>query len=80
MQVLYEGGNDFTALFNVHVRNLDGTARLFRANIIETGTNDRRWTSIRHPISIDGDNHQELNTFGGNVRLSWDSVASPCTR
>src|SRR5690349_11704792 len=27
--------DDFTALFNVHMRNLDGTARLFRANIIQ---------------------------------------------
>jgi iron complex outermembrane receptor protein len=40
VQVLYEGGDDFSALFNAHMRNLDGTARLFRANIIESGSND----------------------------------------
>ena len=33
-------GRRLRALFNVHARNLDGTARLFRANIIEPGTND----------------------------------------
>ncbi len=50
---IYEGYNDRAArvqlntrttisdaLFNVHMRNLDGTARLFRANIIEFGSND----------------------------------------
>ena len=30
----------FSALFNVHGRDLNGTARLFRANIIKPGTND----------------------------------------
>src|SRR5688572_14799336 len=39
VQVQYENDN-FSALFNAHMRNLDGTARLFRANIIEAGTNN----------------------------------------
>lgn len=37
-QLLYDAGGNFTALFNVHLRSLDGTARVFRANIIEQGT------------------------------------------
>ena len=39
VQALFEG-EGFEALFNVHARHLNGTARLFRANILEPGTND----------------------------------------
>ena len=35
VQLLYEPATISNALFNVHARSLDGTARLFRANIIE---------------------------------------------
>src|SRR5690606_9041290 len=38
VQFLYEG-DDFEALFNLHKRKLNGTARLFRANIIQPGSN-----------------------------------------
>ncbi len=37
LQFLYENAG-FSALFNVHARSLDGSARMFRANIIESGT------------------------------------------
>ena len=40
VQFLYDSATDCRALFNVHARSLDGTARLFRANIFEPGTND----------------------------------------
>src|SRR5687768_8146041 len=39
VQVQYEN-ETVSALFNAHLRSLDGTARLFRANIIESGSND----------------------------------------
>jgi iron complex outermembrane receptor protein len=70
-QLLYET-DTFSALFNVHVRNLDGTARLFRANIIESGSNDLVDGFDSDTISIDGDNDQELENLGGSVQLSWD--------
>ena len=38
VQFLYEG-EGFEALLNLHRRDLNGTARLFRANIIEPGSN-----------------------------------------
>jgi iron complex outermembrane recepter protein len=73
VQVLYEPGDQFSALFNAHVRNLDGTARLFRANVIEPGTNDLiAGFDADSPIFADGQNRQELNIKGGNVRLKWD--------
>jgi len=73
VQLQYEPGENFSALFNAHMRNLDGTARLFRANIIETGTNDLvDGQDEDSPIFADGQNRQELNIKGGNIRLRWD--------
>jgi iron complex outermembrane recepter protein len=73
LQLQYERGEDFTALFNLHARNLDGTARLFRANIIEAGSNDLiDGFDEDSPILADGANRQELNIFGGSIRLRWD--------
>jgi iron complex outermembrane recepter protein len=72
LQVQYEN-EKFSALFNVHARSLDGTARLFRANIIEAGSNDLIDDfEADSPLSIDGANRQELNIVGGSVRLRWD--------
>jgi iron complex outermembrane receptor protein len=73
VQLQYERDEDFSALFNVHMRNLDGTARLFRANIIEAGSNDLiDGFDADSPIFADGANRQELNILGGSVRLRWD--------
>ena len=72
LQFLYAPNEDFDALFNVHARSLDGTARLFRANIIEPGSNDLVPGFERDEIAIDGRNFQELDTWGANARLRWD--------
>ncbi len=73
MQVQYERGEDFSALFNLHARNLDGTARLFRANIIEPGSNDLvDGFDEDSPLFADGANRQQLDIFGGSIRLRWD--------
>ncbi|HET7842735.1 MAG TPA: TonB-dependent receptor [Xanthomonadales bacterium] len=72
LQFLYAPNEDFDALFNVHARSLDGTARLFRANIIQQGSNDFVPGFDRESIAIDGRNFQELDTWGANARLRWD--------
>jgi iron complex outermembrane receptor protein len=73
VQVQYERDENFSALFNLHARNLDGTARLFRANIIQPGSNDLiDGFDADSPISADGANRQELNIFGGSIQLRWD--------
>jgi iron complex outermembrane receptor protein len=72
VQVKYERGDDFSALFNAHLRSLDGTARLFRANIIQAGTNNLVAGFDPDTISIDGHNRQELDIFGGSVQLKWN--------
>jgi len=71
VQFLYEG-DSFEGLFNLHRRKLDGTARVFRANIIEPGTNNLIPGFKRKQASLDGDNFSELTTWGGNARLRWD--------
>ncbi|HWR96161.1 MAG TPA: TonB-dependent receptor [Arenimonas sp.] len=70
-QLMYKS-DGFEALFGAHYRNLDGTARLFRANMIEPGTNKPVSGFDRDKIAIDGLNEQELTQFGANARLRWD--------
>jgi iron complex outermembrane receptor protein len=71
-QLLYAPNKTFSALFNLHARSIDGTARLFRANIIKPGTNDLVDGFDEERISIDGKNEQDIDTFGASARLRWD--------
>ncbi len=72
LQVLVKPTRDFTALFNVHARNLDGTATLFRANILKQGTNELVDNFDYGSYPTDGINRQHLKTKGGSMRLKWD--------
>jgi iron complex outermembrane recepter protein len=72
VQFLYEPSKDLSALFNFHGRELRGSARVFRANIIEPGTNDLVSNFDASKISIDGINSQKLSNYGGNVRVKWN--------
>ena len=72
VQFLYDGANDFTALFNLHARSLDGTARLFRANIIQPGSNELVPDFDRDIVYYDGLNDQDLDAFGGIAKLEWN--------
>ena len=72
VQLLYKpAGGDFSALLSVHERDLDGTARLFRANIIQPGTNDLVAGFDPYQISIDGKNAQTLQSNGASAHLRW---------
>ena len=71
LQFLYEPGKDFSALFNIHARDLKGSARLFRANIIKPGTNDFVNGFDFTKVSFDGKNESKLKTNGGSIRLRW---------
>jgi iron complex outermembrane receptor protein len=71
-QLAFAPSDHFYGLFNVHVRELDGTARLFRANIIAPGTNQLVGGFDRDSIAIDGKNFQKLNAHGASARLRWD--------
>jgi iron complex outermembrane receptor protein len=68
-QLQYDGGKDFNALVNVHARDMTGSARLFRANIIQKGSNDLVAGFDEEKISTDGKNEQEVKSTGASLRL-----------
>ena len=72
LQFLYEPNKDFSALFNVHARDLKGSARLFRANIIKPGTNDFVDGFDITKVSFDGQNESRLKTSGASLRMRWN--------
>ncbi len=72
LQVLFQPGDDFSALFNVHARHLTGSPRLFRANIFQSGSNQLVDGFDADKVSIDGGGKQELQTYGGSAKLSWN--------
>lgn len=69
LQLQYAPGKDVNALLNVHARDMTGSARLFRANIIKPGTNDLVAGFDEEKISTDGKNEQNLQSSGANLRL-----------
>ncbi len=70
-QLAYDG-EDFSALFNIHGRDMDGTARVFRANIIKPGTNNFTPEYDRFTVSHDGGNEQIVQSKGFMGKLEWD--------
>ena len=76
LQWLYEPGKDFSALFNVHARDYTGSARLFRANIIQPGSNNFVAGFDERQVAFDGINRAELQNQGANLRLKWNLGAA----
>ncbi|MFZ6646182.1 TonB-dependent receptor [Undibacterium sp. TJN25] len=72
LQLLYKPSTTFNALFNLHARGTEGSSRLFRANLLATGSNDIVPGYSPGTISINGHNTQNLHSDGGSVRLNWD--------
>jgi len=72
LQFLYERSDSFSALVNIHARSLDGTARMFRANIFEPGTNNLVSGFDPEVVFFDGRNYQDLDSNGASLRLRWD--------
>jgi len=71
-QLLWKPDTSFSALFNVHGRALDGSARLFRANIIKQGSNDLVDGFDPDKTSINGGNEQQFRSSGGSASLTWN--------
>lgn len=70
-QVLFEPHKQFSALANVHFRDLNGSPRLFRANAIKRGTNDLADGFQDDKVAFGGVNEQTLRQSGGSLRLKW---------
>ena len=71
-QAMYHFDDSFTLLFEAEVRHLEGTATLFRANIIQKGSNGLVPGFDPAQVGTNGDNYQNVNTRGGHVTLHKD--------
>jgi len=74
-QLLWDASDSFSALVNLHGRKLEnGTASIFRANILTTGSNALNENFIRDTVFFDeGDNNpQEADGIGGSLKLDWE--------
>ena len=72
LQFLYEPGDQLSALVNLHARSLDGTARMFRANVFVPGSNELVPGFNEHQVAVDGRNDQDLDSIGGSLRIAYD--------
>ncbi|MEX2122859.1 MAG: TonB-dependent receptor [Woeseia sp.] len=75
LQLLALSGDSFTALFNLHGRDLNnGTASVFQANVLTSGSNNLNENFFRDRVFFDGgdNNPQEAKALGGSVRLDFD--------
>jgi len=70
-QFLIKPSDAFTALLNVHGRDLTGSSTLFRANIIQPGNNALIPGFDPARIYTDGPNSASLRTVGANLHLTW---------
>lgn len=73
-QLLWTPTEDFSALLNLHYQHLDGTPRVFRANIIQKGTNNFVAGFERDKISQDAQTRavQKVQSSGANLKLTYD--------
>ena len=72
LQLLVKPSSAFSALLNVHARDMEGNATLFRANILKKGTNELVDGFQYNRYDTDGLNEQTLKTKGASARLRWD--------
>ncbi len=72
VQGLVKPTDNLEILLTGQLRRLNGTARLFRANVFtrgETGLNDN---FDRYRVSTDGKNEQRVRTGNASARVNWD--------
>ena len=79
LQLLWEPGDDLSALVNVHGWEVDGTARIFRANIIKSGEDDLVSDFEQDEVFQDGRNEQDIEAMGGSLRIAYDFGGSTLT-
>ena len=80
-QLLYTPTDAFSALLNVHNRSLDGTAAVFRANILTTGSNKINANFDRDKVFYNGgkNNPQKFDGNGASLKMDYDLGAAKLT-
>ena len=73
-QLLAEPADNLSILLNIHGRDYDGTASIFRANVLTTTSNEWNGNYDRDTVWFDeGDNNpQEAEAYGGMLRVELD--------
>ena len=72
VQLLWTPMPELEARLKFHARDLDGTARLFRANILSKGEGGLVQNFARDRIAHDGRNEQTLRTQGLSAEVRYD--------
>ncbi len=74
LQVALEPIENLDVLLNMHVRKLEGTSAIFRANAITTGTNGLNANYERDTVSFNqgGGNRQAYTGWGTSANVSYD--------
>jgi len=75
-QLLWEPNENFSGLLNIHGWNVDGTARIFRANILQLGSSNLVPDFRQDVVYHDGMNEQDIDAFGGILRFEYDFGAA----
>jgi iron complex outermembrane recepter protein len=72
IQFLWQASDRFSALLNLHGWELDGTARIFRANILQHGSNELVSGFEQDEVFQDGRNEQDISAQGGAFTLKYE--------
>jgi iron complex outermembrane receptor protein len=72
LQLMWEPEDAFAALLNVHGWSVDGTARIFRANILKHGSNELVDGFEQDTVFQDGKNKQEIDATGAALKMEYD--------
>ncbi len=75
LQLLIEPSEELDILLGGQLRSLDGTARVFRANVFTRGQKGLNSNFSRYQVSTDGKNEQEVDTYNLSSRITYDAGA-----
>ena len=73
LQFLIKPSDDLDILLTGQFRSLDGTARLFRANVFTRGEKGLNANYNRYRVSTDGKNEQSVDTQNAAARITYDA-------
>ena len=73
LQFLIKPSDDLDILLTGQFRSLDGTARLFRANVFTKGQRGLNSNFNRYSVSTDGQNEQSVKTQNASARITYDA-------
>jgi iron complex outermembrane recepter protein len=73
VQFLLKPSNNLDILLGGQVRALNGTARVFRANVFTRGQTGLNANFNRNRVSVDGQNEQEVDTWNLSSKITLDA-------